>query len=132
MCWGSVNVGEEVLIKVRFGELVLQCTAVISVEAVPSFLIGDDLMRALFQRGWILDEDKWSLADNRDLGAPQRMDPVLRFEGRVGDDQGNVLPLEEVEMVLQEQSEFWDDLIDQHTQQAVDGDEPGGLITGEE
>ena len=116
MSWGRVNVGEEVLIKVRFGELVLQCKAVVSAEVVPSFLIGDDLMRNLSQHGWVLDANKWSLADDSDLSAPRRMDPVLRFEGRMGEDQGHLSTPEEGEMMLQEQSEFWDDLIDQHTQ----------------
>ena len=42
---------------VRFGELVLQCKAVVKEEAVPSFLVGDDLMRSLVQHGWALDEN---------------------------------------------------------------------------
>ena len=132
MSWGEVQVGEEVNIMVRFGELVLQCKAVVKEEAVPSFLVGDDLMRSLVQHGWALDENKWSLEDESDLSAPRSMDPALRFEGGVGEDQGHLSTSEEGERMLQEQSEFWDALIDQHTQQAVDGDEPGGLITGEE
>ena len=34
MSWGEVQVGEEVNIMVRFGELVLQCKAVVREEAV--------------------------------------------------------------------------------------------------
>ena len=90
MSWGEVQVGEEVNIMVRFGELVLQCKAVVKEEAVPSFLVGDDLMRSLVQHGWALDENKWSLEDESDLSAPRSMDPALRFEGGVGEDQGHL------------------------------------------
>ena len=44
--------------------------AVVGEEAVPSFLISDDLMKGFIQEGWSLDVDGWGREEAAPLPLP--------------------------------------------------------------
>ena len=132
MEWEQAQEGDEVRLLVQIGDEVFECLAVVGGEATPSFMLGDDMIRELIQGGWSLDVDGWGREETAPLPPPRVEDHQLWFEGAADQGYTQGCGAGDDQVVERERGEFWDALIEQHTLLAVDGEEPGGLITGSE
>ena len=127
MSWDTADVGSVVALELRKGEDIIKVQARVSGDATPSFVLGDDACQGLFQAGWAIDEAGWLLGtDDADDWAPEEVDGDMVFGGdaEVGMECGDDAESEAYEEA------WWARWQREHQLRAVDGDEPGGLVTG--
>ena len=126
LSWDTPEVGSQIPLQVRMGDDVTTLHALVVAESLPSLVLGEEAMRWLLHEGWKPDEAGWLLdAEEPDLWEPEEVEGDMVFwdRGSVGED---------CEQSLTDDEDFWAHQARLHQRLAVDGEEPGGLITGEQ
>ena len=124
--WKECTVGDVVSLDLGMGDDQWVVQARVVAEATPSFVLGTGVCRDLFAGGWKVDESHWLLGAEDNAAAPTQVEDDLLLQDVVEADSEYDGEEE------QELEAFWDGLVRDHQRFAVEGDEPGGLITGRE
>lgn len=121
--WEGVT-GDEVEVEVDMGSERQMFTLTVRDKDSPSLIICKDILRWLQVAGWRIDEGGW-------MRGWSEHDEPMECEGHMmmGDRQA---PIQDGMMDEGGEEEAWAELIDRHQREAIDGEEPGGLIQGEE
>ena len=117
------ELGEEIALDLRVGQSVKRFVARISSRTSPSLVLGDDVLRWLVLEGWGISDELWK------GGVSEADEPRERGGGiqcgalpsELGYESGEAEAMQGLE---------WDDLIDEHQKLAIEGAEPGGLVSG--
>ena len=124
--WKECTVGDVVSLDLDMGDDKWVVQARVVAEATPSFVLGTRVCRDLFAGGWKVDESHWLLGEEDGKAAPTQVeDDLLLQDVMEADSEYDGEEEQELEA-------FWDGLVRDHQRFAVEGDEPGGLITGRE
>ena len=121
--WGATD-GDEVELEVMVGTDKKVFMAAVSEDTSPSLVAGDGVRRWLVQVGWGISDELW-IGELSEFDEPQerRGDVVCgELPAELGFKDGEAETMEGIE---------WNDLIDEHQRQAVEGEEPGGLVSGQ-
>ena len=124
--WKECIVGEVVSLDLGMGDDQWVVQARVVVEATPSFVLGIRVCQDLFAGGWKVDESHWLLGEGDVAQALTQVEDDLLLQG-VMDADSEYDSKEDRELEA-----FWDGLVRDHQHLAVEGDDPGGLITGRE
>ena len=114
----------EIALDLRVGQSVKRFVARVSEETSPSLVLGDEVLKWLVLEGWGVSDELWK------GGLSEADEPRERLDGiqcgvipsELGFESGEAEAMEGLE---------WEDLIDEHQRLAVEGEEPGGLVSGE-
>ena len=124
--WKECPVGDMVSLDLGMGDDQWVVRARVVAEATPSFVLGTGVCRDLFAGGWKVDESRWLLGEEDVAAAPTQVKDDLLLQGVMEADS------EYDGEEDQELAAFWDGLVRDHHRLVVEGDAPGGLITGRE
>ena len=114
----------EIALDLRVGQSVKRFVARVSEENSPSLVLGDDVLRWLVLEGWGVSDELWK------GGLSEADEPRERLDGIQCGVMPSELGFENGEAEAMEGLE-WEDLIEEHQRLAVEGEEPGGLVSGE-
>ena len=161
LSWAVKDDDTEVHCWLRMGDEQWQQTLKVHAEDEPSVRLGDEVMKRLILKGWkwrdvaatvepvngkpeLCGEDVLYRGTGEAWGDEVEADNVAEGSERSGEesdcpgllsDTDTESSEEEVERADQweeEEDEFWNRLVERHQRAAVNGEEPGGLVTGTE
>ena len=121
----DATVGAVVPLQLCMGDDVRTLEAVVAAENIPSLVLGSAALAWLFDAGWQPHSAAWG---QRPDEPEDGWEPV-----QVGDDlvfTGQEAPWDPVEDLEQDAADFWAHQVRMHQKLAVEGDEPGGLVSG--
>ena len=121
----DATVGAVVPLQLCMGDDVRTLEAVVAAENIPSLVLGSEALAWLFEAGWQPHSAAWG---QRPDEPEDGWEPV-----QVGDDlvfTGQEAPWDPVEDLEQDAADFWAHQVRMHQKLAVEGDEPGGLVSG--
>lgn len=155
LSWDVKEKDEQLRASMKLGREEKEFTWEIHAEDSPSAWLGDDVLKWLIEKGWSLDIQTWE-AGKEICFEPEVTDGELIFgsfneqedveqgedgvteEGMHAKGDPSMLDIEmrqeEADALHEQQEEdsFWEDIVKRHQLEAVDGEEAGGLISGEE
>ena len=117
------ELGDEIALDLRVGQSVKRFVARISDNTSPSLVLGDEVLRWLVLEGWGISDELWK-GGVSEADEPRERDGGIQcgaIPSELGYESGEAEAMEGLE---------WDDLIDEHQKLAVEGEEPGGLVSG--
>ena len=122
--WEQVTPMDKLQLQCKVGGEVFAWEATVHDVAGFSFVLGTLALNDLCKAGWVLDDKRW-LQETCEMEEPWMAAGKI-IMGKFPE----AVHAEQAWSEAQGQREEWRQLIEDHQRRAVDGDEPGGLVTG--